>query len=152
MSKLTNRQLISQMRSHKRLCGIASQKFNQDLPREHEQAAEAYVQAAFERWWDTWIEPDIAEIEKRLIKPRKAKLKKGVPAGRSYRHDRRSDVLLLVSEDSHLRHLTKDEFDKLYDATVNENENWDGEFVEPLQILDLMSNRYVRYGLAPSEN
>lgn len=86
------------------------------------------------------------QLKKEL--PKKAKM----PEGRAWTDTRRRDVVTLASVDTQLSHLTKDEINKLYDITVDENENWDGEHVAPLQIVDLMGNRYTRYGLTPSRN
>lgn len=54
--------IIQEIRYSKKQCGIASMVFA-PLPKDLEKIMERYLQERFDFWWDSWIEPKLAELE-----------------------------------------------------------------------------------------
>lgn len=65
---------------------------------------------------------------------------------------RRAKILALCRSKGLLVQLELVQLEQLYDIVVHEYENWDGESVEPQQIVDIMNSRFGNYGLSPSRN
>jgi hypothetical protein len=144
----TNKQLIAEIRDHKRLCGISDQTFSHHLPMEYRKAVADYQQERFLLWWETWVEPNIAELERRLCKP----AKKGKLAPFAWVDVRREAVLVQAHKVVEFYELNHNQINRLYDITVDEHENWDGEEVSVESLLTFMVARFNAVGLAPSRN
>lgn len=68
--KRKNIDLIRELRERRERCAIHNMTFA-PIPEGFKRELEKYQEARFQNWWATWIEPIIAEIEARLVKPKK---------------------------------------------------------------------------------
>ncbi len=92
----------------------------------------------------------VSKVGDALIKERKKM--PGKPNGRAWVDQRRLDCVALAATHNSLMLLDKDQINQLYDITVAEHENWDGEEVSTVQLVKCMIARYGAAKLTPSRN
>jgi hypothetical protein len=63
----TYKELIDGIREHKRNSCICDTTFT-SVPVNKQEEVEAQLQYKFDLWWDSWIEPKLAELEARLCR------------------------------------------------------------------------------------
>lgn len=59
------------IRDEKRLCGIANCTFR-SVPAELKEQIGREIQADFDLWWETWIEPQLARIDAKRKRRKRA--------------------------------------------------------------------------------
>lgn len=60
------------------------------------------------------------------------------------RHHSLPEIIEYASKDKELAFLNKEQVELLYDHTVDVNENWDGEVIDPDSVLEYMK-RYFKH-------
>lgn len=63
--------LINEIRKSKKNCAICEVEHIHEIPKASEKAVERQLQEDFDRWWNTWIEPRLAELERRTQKKKR---------------------------------------------------------------------------------
>lgn len=64
------KELIDEIRQHKRACAVRDTTFA-PIPEQYKNAIKEYYEYHFDLFWRTWIEPKLAEIERRACKSKK---------------------------------------------------------------------------------